>query len=178
MNLICKINDATVGEEVVEMNNPKTRIAVRAILLNDNGEIAILHKTKKNEYKLVGGGVEEGEEYIEALKRECLEEAGCQIKIEKELGYVEEHRTKMNFVQKSYIYCAKVINNVNRLNLSEKEIAEGAEICWFKPEEALNKISSAYDILKPSEYSNLTSTRMIIKRDEAILKYFLQNRNI
>ena len=74
MELITKITDADIGEKVYEINSPTTRKAVRTILLNDLGEIAILHKAEKNEYKLIGGGVENDETLEQALRREVLEE--------------------------------------------------------------------------------------------------------
>ena len=64
MKSIAKITDADIGEIVYKINNPTTRKAVRTILLNDSGEIALLHKAEKNEYKLIGGGVENQETLI------------------------------------------------------------------------------------------------------------------
>lgn len=177
MNLIGKISDIDIGEEEIVCENPNTRTAVRVILINDDNKIAILHKKNKNEYKLVGGGVDEGESYEEALKRETLEESGCKIEILSELGYIEEYRGKMNFKQFSYVYVAKVIEDTKVLHLTQKEIDEGSEICWFKPIEALQKISECYDKVKASEYSSVYSTKIIIKRDMFILQKYLESIN-
>ncbi len=46
MKLIGKVTDIDIEEKLVEVNNSK-KTAVRAILLNEKGEIAILHKSKK-----------------------------------------------------------------------------------------------------------------------------------
>lgn len=175
MKLITKITDADIGEKVYEINNPTTRKAVRAILLNDIGEIALLHKSKKNEYKLIGGGVENEETLEQALKREVLEESGCEIDILRELGYVEEYRTINNFVQISYIYVAKVSNDTKKLYLTEQEEDEGSKLCWYKPEIALKQINDSYEKLVPSKYSNLYSSKIIVKRDASILKYYIDN---
>lgn len=70
MNLLFKITDEDVGEKIYPMNNPDTRNAVRVILTNDSGQIALLNKQKKNEFKLIGGGADDGETLIDALKRE------------------------------------------------------------------------------------------------------------
>lgn len=174
MNFIGKISDIDIGEVEKKCENPNTRIAVRVILINDENKIAILHKKNKNEYKLVGGGVDEGESYEEALKRETLEESGCIIEIIRELGYIEEFRGKMNFKQTSYVYVAKVVEDTKTLHLTQKEIDEGSEICWFEPMEAYKKISECYDKVKASEYSSVYSTKIIIKRDMCILKKYLE----
>lgn len=177
MELIAKITDENIGENYSELVNPKTRTAVRTILLDDKGNMAILHKKLKNEYKLIGGGVDEGENLEEALKRETLEEAGCKINILSYLGYVEEFRSKMNFYQKSYIYVSEVTENTHNLHLTQKEKDEGSELCWFKPQEALEIMKKSYENLQPSKYSNLYSTKLIVTRDSTILNYYLKSVN-
>lgn len=176
MNFIGKITDEDIGEEIIECINPKTRTAVRVILFNNENKIGILHKKNKNEYKLIGGGVDEGESLEEALLRETLEESGCIIDTPQLLGYIEEYRSKMNFKQTSYIYSANVKEDTKQLHLTQKEIDEGAEICWLTLEEALNYMTKCYDHLKASEYSSIYSTKIIIKRDICILKYYMNNK--
>lgn len=176
MNFITKITDEDIGEKLFQINdNPTTRKAVRTILLNDSGEIAILHKIKKNEYKLIGGGVENHESLEEALRREVLEESGCEIIILKELGYVEEYRTANNFIQTSYVYVAKVSKNTGKLHLTDQEKEEGAELCWYKPEIALQKIVDSYKKLSMSKCNNLYGSKIILKRDSCILKYYIKH---
>ena len=176
MNFITKITDEDIGEKLFQINdNPTTRKAVRTILLNDSGEIAILHKIKKNEYKLIGGGVENHESLEEALRREVLEESGCEIIILKELGYVEEYRTANNFIQTSYVYVSKVSKNIGKLHLTEQEKEEEAELCWYKPEIALQKIVDSYKKLSMSKCNNLYGSKIILKRDSCILKYFIKH---
>ena len=176
MNLIEKITDKNIGEEERKIDNPRTRTAVRTILLNDEGKIALLHKKNNREYKLIGGGVDKGETFIEALKREVLEEAGCEIKIISELGYIEEYRTRDNFTQTSYSYITRVTNDTKQLHLTKKEMEEGAELCWYEPNLALQKIVESYNNILPSKYSDLYNTKFIIKRDERILQYYISNK--
>ena len=57
MELIAKITDKEIGEDVVKYEKLLTRVASRGIVLNDNGKIAIFYKKNKNEYKLPGGGM-------------------------------------------------------------------------------------------------------------------------
>ena len=174
MELIAKITDENIGESFTEIKNPKTRTAVRTILLDNDGNIAILHKKNKNEYKLIGGGVDEGENLEQALVRETLEESGCEINIISYLGFVEEYRSKKNFYQKSYIYVSQVTKNTHQLHLTKKEQEEGSELCWFTPEEALKIMKESYNKLIPSKYSDLYSTKIIVTRDSTILKYYIE----
>jgi len=70
MELICRITDEDLGEESVEMHNPIIRYASRGIVLRDDGKIAIFNKANKNEYKLPGGGLEEGDSFSQAFSYE------------------------------------------------------------------------------------------------------------
>lgn len=82
----------------------------------------------------------------------------------------------MNFKQTSYVYIAKVIENTKVLHLTQKEIDEGSEICWFEPKETLDKICECYNNIKPSKYSSIYSTKIIIKRDMFILQKYLERK--
>ena len=173
MDLIARITDKEIGEQSINYDKPLIRIASRGIVLNDNGEIAILYKRNKNEFKLPGGGIEQNENKENAFKREILEETGCNVKILNYMGYTEEIKSKMNFIQTSYVFISKVINDTKKLNLTQKEIDEGGELLWLTPKIALHKISNCFNNLKGSKYDNIYSTKFIIKRDETILKEYI-----
>lgn len=59
------------------------RLAARAVIVID-GKILLI-KTNKGDYKFPGGGLEDGESAIVALKREVLEETGYKVSAVKEL---------------------------------------------------------------------------------------------
>ena len=87
MNLIAKITDKDIEEEIVPMNNPMHRRASRGIALDDKGNMAVFYKKNKNQYKLPGGGLDENESFEEAFIREVEEEVGCKVEIIKCMGY-------------------------------------------------------------------------------------------
>lgn len=173
MDLIAKITDKEIGEIEITYNNPQIRIASRGIVQNNKGEIAIFYKKNKNEYKLPGGGIEKDESKEDGFKREVLEETGCDVEIIKYMGYTEEIKSKLNFIQTSYVFISKVINDTQKLNLTQKEIDEGGELIWVTPNVALELISECFDKLKASKYDNIYSTKFIVKRDETILKEYI-----
>lgn len=117
-NIIGIVKDSNFNMEVKPLKNPEIRYASRGIVFNDKGEIAVFNKKNKNEYKLPGGGIEEKEDKIEAFKREVLEETGCFVEITNYLGIIIEEKSLTNFKQISYVYTAKVIKNLNKLNLT------------------------------------------------------------
>ena len=110
MNLIKVVTDKEVfGEKCLKpLDNPMIRYAARGIVENDNDEIAVFCKRKMNEYKLPGGGMDEGEKPIETFRREVAEETGCQIKNIHQMGCTMEEKHKTNFKQLSYVFDCKL----------------------------------------------------------------------
>lgn len=177
MNIICKITDKDIGEKITKMNKPTVRLAARGIVIRDDGKIAIFNKINKNEYKLPGGGIEGNESPEEAFKREILEETGCRIEIIKALGITEECKTLSNFKQISYVFVGKVKQDTGKMDLTEKEKEEGAELIWENPIKALELISNCYNKLIGSEYDSIEQTKFMVLRDRRILEYFLEYKN-
>lgn len=177
--MICigKITDEDFGVKKAPLNNPNHRLGARGIVFNKDLKIAILNKKLKNEYKLVGGGIEDDEDPSDAFKREVLEETGCEIEIDKCLGIFEEIISVENYRQTSYIYVAHVINNVSTPQYTKKEIEEGASLCWLKVGEAIKLIKEAENNIVGSKYENPYHSKFIIKRDYNILKYYIENLN-
>lgn len=174
MELICKITDELIGEKSVEMNNPKVRYGARGIIIRDDGKIAVFNKTKKNEYKLPGGGLEGEEEPKEAFIREALEETGCEVEVIKELGITEEYKSLSNFKQTSYVFVGKVLEDTKNLSLTKKEADEGAILVWKEPKEALELITKCYNNLVESKYASIYSTKFVVLRDRKILEKYIE----
>ncbi len=57
----------------------------------------------KKYYVIPGGGVEDGEEIIEAVKREVLEELGIEIEVTDKYFYLEKENAKEYFYLANYI---------------------------------------------------------------------------
>lgn len=173
MSLLFKLTDEDFGIAPQEMNNCNIRLAARGIVLRKDGKIALQNKSNKNEYKLVGGGMEGHEDPKIAFQREVLEEAGCEIEIIQQLGTTEEYKSLQNLRQTSHIFVAKVIKDIHHLNLTKKEKDEGAKLLWVEPKEALKLITECYDKLLPSDYDDVYDTRFVVLRDRKILEYYL-----
>ena len=150
----------------------------RGIVLRDDGKIAVFNKKTKNEYKLPGGGVDEGESTAEAFKRECFEETGCIVEIIDFLGTINELKTQDDFKQTSYVYIAKVIKDTNSLHVTEQEEKEGARLFWEEPNKALSLITECFDkiVASPCEENkkSVYYTKFIVKRDKKILETYLE----
>ena len=96
-------------EKVPENMNIIVREAVRAVALNSNNQLVMI-QSRIGDYSFPGGGIDERESHLDALKREALEEAGIIIKEDIQLlGVVEEKRKSLEidgayFAMKSTYY--------------------------------------------------------------------------
>ena len=174
-NLIAIIKDSDIGYEDLEFNNPLVRYASRGIVFNSDEKIAIFNKVNKNEFKLPGGGLEEGETFLETFIREVREETGCILDNIREIGYIEEHKSQGNFKQISKVFIGELKNNIGAM-LTEKEADEGGKLIWMDFDEALNIMKNSLTKLIPSKYENLYVTMFIVTRDIKILEYYKNNK--
>lgn len=137
-----------VGQESTE-EIKETREASRAVLFDENNLVPILYVAKKDFHKLPGGGIENGEDKIEALHRECLEELGCEIEVICEIGKTEETRKNHHLHIINYCYFGKITKKTGVLNFDSDEINDGYEVKWVEFDEALRLIKND----KPQNYN-------------------------
>lgn len=140
------------------------RTAVRAVLRNNDDQIALMYSNQREYYKLPGGGVDDGEELQTALHRELMEEVGAMAVIDNELGQVVEWRDYARFKQISYAYTATVIGELVMPDLTESEIAEGFEVKW------ISGIDIAIDLIDAKSNSGDVAISFMSKRDAEILR--------
>lgn len=148
--------------KVEETDKFEIRRAARAVVFDHDKNIGILYVGKYNYHKLPGGGLEGDESIEEALKRECLEEIGCNIEIFGELGEIIEYRDKWSLKQHSYCYLANVVGKKGKPDFTQKEIDNGFEIKWLSLEEAAKLLEND----KPDDYMG----GFIQIRDSSFLK--------
>ena len=76
------------------------------------------------------------------MKREILEEVGCDCEIESQIGVVIEYRNAHNLMHISYCYVAKVIGEIGTPMLEEGEVEEGQVTLWLPPAEVLLRMQN------------------------------------
>ena len=120
------------------------RQTARAIVFDHGNNVALLQVMKRGAYyKLPGGGVEAGEDLSTTLKRECLEEIGCDVEVGQEIGMTVEYRGKYNIKQESHCYLARLVGTKGTPAFTEEERADGFRSLWVPLSEAIRLVSEA-----------------------------------
>lgn len=169
MKLLKEISEGTLGlsDEFEQLGSEyQLRKSARAIVINDKGEMATQYLNTYKYHKLPGGGVDQGETIEEALKREVLEEVGCDCEITHELGVTIEYRNKYKLLHISYGFSAKVVGEIGTPALEEGEIEEGQETLWLPPTDVLEKMNAD----NPGKFEG----HFILEREKAFLEEYLK----
>lgn len=150
------------GATEAEVATYSLRETARAVVFDEDNKVAILHVKSENYYKLPGGGLD-GQDKITGLKRECLEEIGCDVDVVSEIGIVVECRKFFNQKQISYCYLAKVKGKKGEPSFTEEELQYGFEQLWLSFEEVKKLVA------QKSDRTSFEGGAYIIPRDSAIL---------
>ncbi len=146
----------------------KLRKAARALVFNRDNQIAILFVSKNNYHKLPGGGVEKNEDLLTALKREVLEETGCNINVSPQsVSATIEYRDDFQQLQISYCYTADVTDVARDTSFTKQEVSDGFQLKWVSLEGAINTLRND----QPNNYLG----KFIRRRD---LEFLLKAKDV
>lgn len=128
-----------------ECTRSSVRDSARSIIIR-NKKVAMIHSLKYDYYKFPGGGIENGENPVDAMIRETREESGLVVKPEtiKEYGYV--HRIQKSdedeadcFIQDNYYYLCEAEEKVVPQDLDGYEAEELYTLEFVDSETAIRK---------------------------------------
>lgn len=96
------------------------------IIIKD-GRIGVVKSSGYDTYFLVGGGIDEGENEAETLRREAIEEIGFQLEVKEKIGEAIEYL----YVEEEKEYIAKECN-FYRVSLADTTEEKGKhELVWI-----------------------------------------------
>lgn len=117
----------------------------RSIII-DKRKVAMIHSLKYDYYKFPGGGIEEGEDAVEAMLRETREESGLIVIPETVLEYGYVHRIQKSdtdddecFIQDNFYYMCRAKAQLLSQNLNAYEEKEQFTLEYIEPEKAIKK---------------------------------------
>ena len=127
-----------------EQNLPM-RSGVGIIILNNNNQVFVGKRKDNptNNWQMPQGGVDKGESFIDAMKRELFEETGIKkIKILKELEKIYQYELPENLVgiiwkgkyrgQKQKWFITRFLGNDDEININTKH-PEFIDWKWIEP---------------------------------------------
>ena len=117
------------------------RPSARGIIFRD-GKLAVIYSRVHRYCKFPGGGIESGEDPVDALIREVKEESGLTVRPDsiREFGYVhriQKGEREAMFVQDNYYYFCDVEDGQKNVDLTEDEIREDFVPVFLPIEEAI-----------------------------------------
>jgi 8-oxo-dGTP pyrophosphatase MutT (NUDIX family) len=133
----------------------RPRVLALAVIRREDGALLLAHgvDSGKNDevfYRPLGGGVDYGEHSRETVKREMLEETGCEVEVGKLLGFVANIFTYAGRLghEVVFLYETKFVDR----KLYEKEVfpvidskGEG-EAVWRTPQEIVDAGEKLYPV--------------------------------
>jgi len=170
MKNLLTIRDADLGLDYPVPSKYTERRASRAILFDNDKNIALLFVSKFNNHKLPGGGIEGEETILQGLNRELLEETGCRAKNVKEMGEVEEFRNKYAIHQISYCFLADLDGEKGTPHFEADEIEDGFKVVWVKLEEAIKMQENELDAVTYEGKFYCRRELAFLKEAAAVLK--------
>ena len=146
------------------------KVTVRAVIVKD-GRL-LLQRDGAGVYKLPGGGVEVGEDYIDTLRREVLEEVGRDIVSEtiEEIGMISEVRRdvfdpQVKFIRDTYFYKCDITDEEHELKLTQSEERAGFYATWADIDEII-------------EVNSRHGLKECMKRDTFFLKWYKEETEV
>ena len=159
--------------DYAECTRTFVRDSARSIIIR-NGKVAMVHSLKYDYYKFPGGGIEAGENPVEAMIRETREEAGLTVipGSVKEFGLV--HRIQKSgsdpaecFVQDNYYYLCDALDETVSQDLDSYESSEGYRLEFMDPQAVIRKNRN----VKNSPYNGL-----MFEREARILEMLIAEK--
>ncbi|MEE1029018.1 MAG: NUDIX domain-containing protein [Agathobacter sp.] len=147
MRILLSLDEKNYTDEMTVFE----KYAVRGVIIRD-GKIA-MQKATRGYYKILGGGIDEGETYADALSRELQEESGLIVDRDsiKEIGEIYEARQDLydkdkKFVCHTCFFFCDVLDERAETSLTASEIREGFELTWVSPEEIIKANDKVTDM--------------------------------
>jgi len=165
MKQICELNDKIIlGQDGLSDKAP--RITARAIVETRDGLYAVMYAGKFKLHSLPGGGVEDGEDVLTALRREIYEETGCVCHEIRELGIVAENRGSLDYTQINHYFVVTTDHSPGENHLTEAEQNSRTIVKWVSLPEMLR-------LIREQEFDRVQA-RYLQARDVAALREYTE----
>lgn len=109
--------------------------AAAGVVVRDQGRVLLIRRRAENTWGLPGGGIEPGETWAAAARRECLEESGWDVRIDELLGIYSDPATQTHrYPHGTWRHFVGVVFLATALEQVGEPGDEAAELGWYPPE--------------------------------------------
>src|SRR5688572_25275046 len=113
LTLLSKVSDHSVERLKqafpIVRDHPTAKVDVRGLVVSNNNKILLVRESSDNRWSLPGGWAEIGHSPEETVIKECKEETGIDVKVEKLLAVFDKkkhaHPPQASYVYKMVFYC-------------------------------------------------------------------------
>lgn len=145
------------------------RLTGKAVVFDNENKMALVGTKVNSFYQLPGGGIDQGESIENGIIRECLEEIGCNVSLEHEIGEIDDYRNRDKKHCINYCYTARLIGDKGELTLTEDEEKNGLHVIWVPLDKAIGILEKEVEQVKRGEVT-FYNTAFNILRDYKFLK--------
>ena len=162
-----------LSKTITNQYKEKYRLAARGIITKDD-KVLMIYCKYFNDYTFPGGGVENGEDEILALHRECEEEAGVVVKNVRDFYKTFEKREiddETVLLHESHYYLCDV-KSFCQQKLESYEVELGYEPVWISIDEAIKNDEIKKASLSDTDYKGVLERELLIlyKLKEMVFK--------
>ena len=158
-----QLGELIVSNNLNKHSKEKFRVAARGIIRN-NDTVLMIHCAFYNDYTFPGGGVEDGEDPVYALTRECMEEAGVVIKNVKPFYKIVEERQMEEeyYMHHESLFYLCEIDSLCEQHLESYEIELGYKPVWIKIDDAIENNIARMNMLNENDYKGVLERELRI----------------
>lgn len=146
LEMLEKLSDTPINKiapVIIENNGYKTpKVDIRAVVFNEKNEILLVKEKADGCWSLPGGWADIGYTPRHVAEKECMEEAGIQVKAERILAIMDKTAQNMppqfEYVYKIFILCKPLENTISTGS-------ETDDVNWFQ-EDKLPTLSAPRNI--------------------------------
>lgn len=145
MRLLAVYDDPTWASKTIE----SLRFTARVFLRNSEGQYAFLSIVgedglgERHHLETCGGGVEEGETFLEAAHREVMEELGAIASNYTCIGAIIDRLNPIKRLTCSVFFSADLVQIVPETHRTEEEKILIEEVIWLNPTQAIERLKKA-----------------------------------
>ncbi len=148
------------------------RYTARALAENQEGRFGFLHIVgedyfgERDHLETCGGGLEEGENLFDTIRREVMEELGLEIQSCEYVGTImDSYNLIRRITVSSFFHCLVDSSAQKQTHRTEEEQILISEIVWLTAEEALDWLENR------AEHK---VDKLVQRRDAMALRYYLE----